>query len=128
VLILSERLHSVTAHFDGLRAVRFQEAIEKTIPRWKKGMVGGKANGRGADIIEIPNQEPVPALKPQHQLLDDETHALQVFYFWYHNRNGMNEYYYCQCPSLSRPVCNKCLIGGAYKLTRFCSRNGEKND
>nr|TKS17597.1 syntaxin 81 family protein [Populus alba] len=33
VLILSEKLHSVTARFDQLRAIRFQNAINKRIPR-----------------------------------------------------------------------------------------------
>jgi hypothetical protein len=33
VLILSERLHSVTAQFDRLRSMRFQDAINKAMPR-----------------------------------------------------------------------------------------------
>ncbi|GJT82374.1 syntaxin-81, partial [Tanacetum coccineum] len=35
VLILSEKLHSVTSQFDQLRAVRFQEAINRAMPRRK---------------------------------------------------------------------------------------------
>ena len=79
MLILSERLHSVTAYFDGLRAVRFQEAIEKTTPRWRKGMVAQRTNEKGADIVEATRQERQPELESKHQLLDDETHALQVY-------------------------------------------------
>jgi hypothetical protein len=33
VLILSERLHSVTAQFDRLRSMRFQDAINIAMPR-----------------------------------------------------------------------------------------------
>ncbi|KAI3731125.1 hypothetical protein L1987_62308 [Smallanthus sonchifolius] len=35
VLILSEKLHSVTSQFDQLRAVRFQDAINRAMPRRK---------------------------------------------------------------------------------------------
>ncbi|KAL0016092.1 hypothetical protein SO802_003161 [Lithocarpus litseifolius] len=35
VLILSERLHSVTMQFDQLRAIRFQDAINRAMPRRK---------------------------------------------------------------------------------------------
>ncbi|KAI4382797.1 hypothetical protein MLD38_008711 [Melastoma candidum] len=52
VLILSKKLHSVTAQFDQLRAVRFQDAINRATPR-------RKLNSSAAQ-------------------LDDETRALQV--------------------------------------------------
>ncbi|KAJ0838016.1 hypothetical protein HanRHA438_Chr16g0784421 [Helianthus annuus] len=35
VLVLSEKLHSVTSQFDQLRAVRFQDAINRAMPRRK---------------------------------------------------------------------------------------------
>ncbi|XP_057868939.1 syntaxin-81 isoform X2 [Cryptomeria japonica] len=84
MLILSERLHAVTALFDQLRAARFQEAIDKTIPRRARNFqsknnslktsVGDYMNG-----IEV-TQHNVQAEQQgnQQQLLDEETQALQV--------------------------------------------------
>ncbi|KAL5709291.1 Syntaxin-81 [Ranunculus cassubicifolius] len=86
VLILSERLHSVTSQFDRLKAIRFQDAINRATPRRKPKQVVVKSSpiddasssnhqfDRSRDFDEIP---PEP-LQLQQQLLDDETRALQV--------------------------------------------------
>ncbi|KAH8496961.1 hypothetical protein H0E87_019617 [Populus deltoides] len=84
VLILSEKLHSVTARFDQLRAIRFQDAINKRIPRRKVNRAANK-NTSSVDSSKTNNLEfkepdeiqPEP-LRVQQQLLDDETRALQV--------------------------------------------------
>ncbi|XP_017438606.1 syntaxin-81 isoform X2 [Vigna angularis] len=82
VLILSERLHTVTAQFDQLRAVRFQDAINKAIPRRKLNRVTRKDSAEtskpdGMDLRE-PEELRAEPLRVQQQLLDDETRALQV--------------------------------------------------
>nr|POF12632.1 syntaxin-81 [Quercus suber] len=46
VLILSERLHSITMQFDQLRAIRFQDAINRAMPRRK---LHHNANSNSAD-------------------------------------------------------------------------------
>ncbi|KAG0448363.1 hypothetical protein HPP92_027856 [Vanilla planifolia] len=43
VLILSERLHSVTTQFDQLRSVRFQDAINRAMPRRKRHKAPSKS-------------------------------------------------------------------------------------
>ncbi|KAL9324517.1 hypothetical protein ACSQ67_009374 [Phaseolus vulgaris] len=82
VLILSERLHTVTAQFDQLRAVRFQDAINKAMPRRKLNRVTRKdsAETSKSDGMELREPEELRAepLRVQQQLLDDETRALQV--------------------------------------------------
>ncbi|QCD92167.1 syntaxin-81 [Vigna unguiculata] len=82
VLILSERLHTVTAQFDQLRAVRFQDAINKAIPRRKLNRVTRKDSAETSkpDTMELREPEELRAepLRVQQQLLDDETRALQV--------------------------------------------------
>ncbi|WVZ13715.1 hypothetical protein V8G54_011281 [Vigna mungo] len=82
VLILSERLHTVTAQFDQLRAVRFQDAINKAIPRRKLNRVTrtDSAETSKPDGMELREPEELRAepLRVQQQLLDDETRALQV--------------------------------------------------
>lgn len=91
VLILSEKLHSVTSQFDQLRAVRFQEAINRAMPRRKPKRAPVKTF---TDISQSSNnlesREPTSSetvgpdeiqtqpMKVQQQLLDDETRALQV--------------------------------------------------
>lgn len=91
VLILSEKLHSVTSQFDQLRAVRFQEAINRAMPRRKPKRAPEKTS---TDISYSSNsresREPTSSetrdhgeilaepMKVQQQLLDDETRALQV--------------------------------------------------
>ncbi|KAG8644983.1 hypothetical protein MANES_10G019100v8 [Manihot esculenta] len=82
VLILSEKLHSVTAQFDQLRAIRFQDAINKRMPRRKPNRV---ANPSSTDSSKMNNSElgkpdeiQSEPLRVQQQLLDDETRALQV--------------------------------------------------
>jgi hypothetical protein len=78
---LSEQLHSITAHFDTLRAVRFQDAIDKRIPKRRQG------------LKLLPPPEPVTTsqadnitysrdwLTQQQELMDEETRALQVHSF-----------------------------------------------
>ncbi|KAI4384515.1 hypothetical protein MLD38_002660 [Melastoma candidum] len=84
VLILSEKLHSTTAQFDHLRAVRFQDAINRATPRRKLNRSATSANvdSKSQSIendrvggAEAPQQE---LLRVQQQHLDDETRALQV--------------------------------------------------
>ncbi|KAK7345208.1 hypothetical protein VNO77_15786 [Canavalia gladiata] len=81
VLILSERLHSVTAQFDQLRAVRFQDVINRAIPRRKLNHVTKKDSVETYESGDVEPREPDElhsgALRVQ-QLLDDETRALQV--------------------------------------------------
>ncbi|KAL0722771.1 hypothetical protein Bca4012_037370 [Brassica carinata] len=84
VLILSEKLHSVTAQFDQLRATRFQDIINRALPRRKP-----KRNAKEASPVDATLANP-ESIKPdeiqaqprrvqqQQQLLDDETQALQV--------------------------------------------------
>ncbi|CAN7018885.1 hypothetical protein IGI04_022125 [Brassica rapa subsp. trilocularis] len=83
VLILSEKLHSVTAQFDQLRATRFQDIINRAMPRRKPKRITKEASPVNATLA---NPEPVepdeiqaqPRRLQQQQLLDDETQALQV--------------------------------------------------
>ncbi|KAK4750182.1 hypothetical protein SAY87_027631 [Trapa incisa] len=83
VLILSEKLHSVTAQFDQLRAIRFQDAMSKVIPRRKlnKETTSKPINENSiTDKIELKEPEELKQehLLLQQQHLDDETRALQV--------------------------------------------------
>ncbi|XP_044509404.1 syntaxin-81-like [Mangifera indica] len=82
VLILSEKLHLVTAQFDHLRAVRFQDAINRAAPRRKfKHVADSNASDTSkSNILEIrePDGPQPESLSVQQQLLDDETRALQV--------------------------------------------------
>ncbi|XP_004512932.1 syntaxin-81 [Cicer arietinum] len=82
VLILSERLHSVTSQFDQLRAVRFQDAINRAIPRRKLNRVTKKDStetSKSGDVeLSEPDELRSEPLRVQQQLLDDETRALQV--------------------------------------------------
>lgn len=91
VLILSEKLHSVTSQFDQLRAIRFQDAINRAMPRRKPKRGSVKAS---TDVSyssnNLESREPTSSetrdpgeiqaepMKIQQQLLDDETRALQV--------------------------------------------------
>ncbi|CAN7083398.1 unnamed protein product [Brassica oleracea var. botrytis] len=83
VLILSEKLHSVTAQFDQLRATRFQDIINRAMPRRKPKRITKEASPVNATLA---NPEPIepdeiqaqPRRLQQQQLLDDETQALQV--------------------------------------------------
>ncbi|XP_027112763.1 syntaxin-81 [Coffea eugenioides] len=90
VLILSEKLHSVTSHFDKLRAVRFQDAINRVTPRRKRRQAGteevkevarssnvGPRETYDKEVRESEEAQPGP-IRVQEQLLDDETRALQV--------------------------------------------------
>lgn len=82
VLILSERLHPVTAQFDQLRAVRFQDAINRATPRRKLSRVTRKDSTETSESGDMELREPdelrSEPLRVQQQLLDDETRALQV--------------------------------------------------
>ncbi|PIA64428.1 hypothetical protein AQUCO_00100125v1 [Aquilegia coerulea] len=84
VLILSERLHSVTAQFDLLKGIRFQDAINRVIPRRKPERVvkssSADVSSSSSNHLEIRETDELPPepLRVQQQLLDDETRALQV--------------------------------------------------
>lgn len=81
VLILSEKLHSVTSKFDHLRAIRFQEIINRTVPRkkFKRASVAKFSESSTSDGADFGEHDVTSAsLKLQAQELDDETRALQV--------------------------------------------------
>ncbi|KAK7401610.1 hypothetical protein VNO78_13224 [Psophocarpus tetragonolobus] len=82
IVIPCERLHSVTAQFDQLRAVRCQDAINKVILRRKLNRVTRKdsAETSKSGDMELRELEELQAelLRVQQLLLDDETRALQV--------------------------------------------------
>ncbi|KAI3973070.1 hypothetical protein MKX01_019728 [Papaver californicum] len=82
VLILSERLHVVTAQFDQLRAIRFQEAVNRATPRRKPENVSISHSSNASRSVRAevrePDEFPPKPLRVQQQLLDDETQALQV--------------------------------------------------
>ena len=78
MLILSERLHSVTAHFDQLRSLRFQEAVNKAIPRRKpRRLVDAKP--LDSSFSDESGQTNAQKSLVQEQL-DDTTRALQVIF------------------------------------------------
>ncbi|MQL96887.1 hypothetical protein Taro_029555 [Colocasia esculenta] len=84
VLILSERLHTVTAQFDRLRSIRFQDAVNRAMPRRKfqkvaKSRTADASESNQTKVLELREQDPISApVHVQEQLLDDETRALQV--------------------------------------------------
>ncbi|KAI6676260.1 hypothetical protein NL676_037056 [Syzygium grande] len=81
VLILSEKLHSVTTQFDQLRAIRFQEAINRVTPRRKLNQSASSIpvdNSNGNVEFKESNEVPGEHLRVQQQHLDDETRALQL--------------------------------------------------
>ncbi|XP_028551698.1 syntaxin-81 [Dendrobium catenatum] len=81
VLILSERLHSVTSKFDQLRSIRIQDAINRATPRRKKHSF---PTTKSQEVLKSDFTEPEGLelssgpIRVQNQLLDDETLALQV--------------------------------------------------
>ncbi|XP_074287237.1 syntaxin-81 [Silene latifolia] len=82
VLILSEKLHSVTSEFDRLRAIRFQDTLNRAMPRRKQRQTPPSKptehlKSRDSEIREADEVEPSPQLVRQ-QFEDDETQALQV--------------------------------------------------
>ncbi|XP_057523117.1 syntaxin-81 [Amaranthus tricolor] len=82
VLILSEKLHSVTSEFDRLRALRFQDALNKAMPRRKRNRLPDSnlkdpLKSKPPEVKELDELEPSPQ-RVQEQLLDDDTRALQV--------------------------------------------------
>ncbi|OAY80076.1 Syntaxin-81 [Ananas comosus] len=80
VLILSEKLHSVTAQFDQLRSIRFQDAMNRVMPRRKvHRLPQPKSEASKSDLPKLGEQElSSGTIRVQEQLLDDETRALQV--------------------------------------------------
>lgn len=83
VLILSEHLHSITALFDQLRAARFREVIDRTMPRQMQHLQS-KLNTSEMSInndpkdTEVIQQNQAATKGIQQQLLDEETQVLQV--------------------------------------------------
>ncbi|KAF3336933.1 Syntaxin-81 [Carex littledalei] len=82
VLILSERLNSVTSQFDRLRSERFQDAINRATPRRK---VRRKIEAKPVELSvdELPQIAEAETstratVRVQEQLLDDETRSLQI--------------------------------------------------
>lgn len=85
VLILSEKLHSVTSRFDHLRAIRFQDTINKATPRRKLNRVVKQSSADtikpdSSELKEFDEIQP-QSVSVQQQLMDDETRALQVSNF-----------------------------------------------
>ncbi|XP_022855179.1 syntaxin-81 [Olea europaea var. sylvestris] len=86
VLILSEKLHSVTSKFDQLRAIRFQDAINRVMPKRKlKSGIKNATESSNLQSTEVNNSDVREAnefqaepIRVQQQVLDDETRALQV--------------------------------------------------
>lgn len=82
VLILSEKLHLVTSEFDRLRAIRFQDALNRAMPRRKPNRIPNSnstdhLNIKHPEVKEPDEVEPSPQ-RIQEQHLDDDTRALQV--------------------------------------------------
>lgn len=84
VLILSEQLHSITSFFDQLRAERFREVIDRTMPR-RMQHVESKLNSSETSISNDPKDTEVSRQNHQaetkgiqQQLLDEETKTLQI--------------------------------------------------
>jgi hypothetical protein len=88
---LSEQLHSITAHFDTLRAVRFQDAIDKRIPKRRQGLkllpppepvTTSQADNITYSRDWLTQQDSQPeVLESQQELMNEETRALQVHSF-----------------------------------------------
>ena len=79
---MSEKLHSVTSEFDRLRALRFQDALNKAMPRRKRNRLPDSnlkdpLKSKPPEVKELDELEPSPQ-RVQGQLLDDDTRALQV--------------------------------------------------
>ena len=93
---MSERLHTVTAQFDRLRSMRFQEAINRAMPRKKikkktetKLAETPKSNlVLQSDVSKVGEEVSTAPLRVQEQLLDDETRALQVIFGWMNTRTN----------------------------------------
>lgn len=81
VLILSERLCVVTSQFDRLRSIRFQDAVNKSLPRRNlRRVVESESTEPSSNFTNSTDSSfSAPVTKVQEQqLLDDETRALQV--------------------------------------------------
>lgn len=84
VLILSEQLHSITSFFDQLRAERFREVIDRTMPR-RMQHLESKLNSSETSINNDPKDTEVSQQNHQtetkgiqQELLDEETQTLQI--------------------------------------------------
>lgn len=99
VLILSEKLHSVTAQFDQLRATRFQDIINRAMPRRKPKRIIKETNPVNTTLASSESIEPdeiqAQPRRIQQQLLDDETQALQVTRQFYMIFENLHEF--CTC-------------------------------
>ncbi|KAL3688506.1 hypothetical protein R1sor_014815 [Riccia sorocarpa] len=84
VLILSEHLHAVTAQFDQLRAKRFQESIDRRIPKRRPGLqaLNKMQTGSAESSSDTRSTSQQTSTRPEgyqaQEQLDDETRALQV--------------------------------------------------
>ncbi|KAL9266347.1 Syntaxin-81-like protein [Drosera capensis] len=82
VLILSKKLQLVTSQFDHLRGIRYQDAINRAMPRRKLNHVtkSNPVDPSKPDLGEEKRQDKFDpkSMTAQQQLLDDETRALQV--------------------------------------------------
>jgi hypothetical protein len=83
---LSKRLHSITAHFDNLRAFHFQDAIDKQIPKCHLGpkllpppepVTTLQADDSTYSKDWLTHQDSqLEVLEARQELIHDETHAL----------------------------------------------------
>jgi syntaxin 18 len=83
---LSKQLHSITAHFDNLRAVHFQDAIDKRIPKCHLGpkllpppepVTTLQADDSTYSRDWLTHQDSqLEVLEARQELIHDETHAL----------------------------------------------------
>ncbi|KAL9667607.1 hypothetical protein QQ045_001969 [Rhodiola kirilowii] len=75
-----EWLHSVSSQFDRLRARRFQDVINKALPRRKLAKLYKPADASGSNNCDStePERNQPDMGRVQQQYLDDETRALQV--------------------------------------------------
>jgi len=89
VLSLSERLHKVTESFDQLRTVRFQETVDKKLRKRRKGLEllpppedvsvsQLDSDGYSKDWLTDKEEVKPRVLESRQQLMDEETHALQI--------------------------------------------------
>nr|DAD24459.1 TPA_asm: hypothetical protein HUJ06_025923 [Nelumbo nucifera] len=74
VLILSEKLHSITSQFDQLRAIRFQDAVNKAMPRRKMHQVTNSNSPNLLDTVQETETKMVEMSALNHLMA---THVLQ---------------------------------------------------
>lgn len=78
VLILSERLDSVSSQFDNFRTKGFSDAINKPVHRRKLDSRSHNKSEYTSQIQPKRPQSDTDADRVKQQFLDDETHAHQV--------------------------------------------------